>query len=129
MAINVRPINIKFPPKRTSFGVFATNNTTIDAVTDNLKILILTNHGERPCQYDFGANLRSALFNQGEDLSERVKDLIITAISKWMPFVILNEVSVDTQDTNDTLKDHECRITIKFSVGKLEGKLTQVVNL
>jgi phage baseplate assembly protein W len=60
----IKSINLKFPLRRSSAGAFETNVTTIAAVTDDLKILILTNFGERPMQYDFGANLRSVVFEQ-----------------------------------------------------------------
>ena len=60
----IRSINVMFPMKKSSSGAFQTNITTFDAVRDDLKILLLTNHGERPIHYDFGANLRSAIFEQ-----------------------------------------------------------------
>ena len=58
-------INLQFPLRRSSKGAFATNDSTINAVVDDLKLLLLTNHGERPVHGDFGANLRSIIFEPG----------------------------------------------------------------
>ena len=57
-------ISIKFPLRKSSQGAFEGNVETIDAIRDNLRILLLTNHGERPINYDFGCNLRKVLFNE-----------------------------------------------------------------
>lgn len=124
----VRNINLKYPLRKSSLGAFETNQATIDAVRDDLKILILTNHGERPAQYDFGANLRSAIFDQGDGLVEKVRDLITIAVNKWMPFVTLNDIQVLTSETDTTLLPNQVRIIIEFSVGKITGKLDQSVS-
>lgn len=52
MAITNKGIGIKYPMTRSSMGAFEVNRTTVDAVRDSLKILILTNHGERVVNYD-----------------------------------------------------------------------------
>ena len=112
------PINIKFPLQRRARhrGEFETNDTTLDAVEDDLKILILTNHGDRPIHYDFGANLRSVLFEaKGEDLSVKIKDAIQDAIDKWMPFVNIIDVNV-----LDGRAPNEVKVQISFSVGNID---------
>ncbi len=104
------------------------NNTTIDAVRDDLKILILTNFGERPIHYDFGANLRTVVFEQGPEIVDKIRDLITIAVNKWMPFVILNDIEVRTEDTDDTIVPNQVRIIINFSVGQVIGKLDQTIS-
>jgi len=123
----VSSINIKFPLKRSSQGAFATNDTTIDAVSDDLRILLLSNYGERPIHYDFGANLRSLAFEQGSGLIGKAENLIVTAIEKWMPFVQLTDLIVEDESTNVTLKPNEISIHLEFKVGELIGKLRQSV--
>lgn len=118
-------INVRFPMRKGSRGAFETNVSTIQAVADDLRILILTNYGERPIHYDFGANLRRVIFEQGEDVRQQVKDAIVAAVDKWMPFVILNEITVDDVTTKPTLKPNEINVKINFSVGQIEGVLEQ----
>lgn len=124
----VKSINLKFPLKRSPKGAFEVNNTTIAAVTDDLRILLLTNYGERPIHYDFGANLRRVLFEQeGADVRQRVADSIVSAVERWMPFVFLEEITVDDSTTKPTLRPNEVRVTIKFSVAGVQGILSQEI--
>jgi len=119
------PINLQFPMRRSPQGSFATNESTLDAIADDLKILLLTNYGERPIHYDFGANLREVIFElQGDDLSQSIEDHIVVAIEKWMPFV--NVINIDVQDktTTPTLRSNEIHVKIEFSVGNLDSTKT-----
>lgn len=122
-------INLQFPLTKSPQGAFETNKTTISAVTDDLKILILTNFGERPIQYDFGANLRSVIFEQGPSMEQKIKDLITIAVNKWMPFVILNDIAVLTADNSNNVLQNEVRVRIFFSVGALQGALDQSIKV
>lgn len=121
-------INVKFPLRKSAHGAFQTNTSTIDAVKDDLRLLILTNYGERPIHYDFGANLRSIIFEQGPDVEQKITDAIQAAVEKWMPFVILNSIKVSDSSTNSVLQSNEIRVTINFSVNNIEGVLEQRVS-
>jgi phage baseplate assembly protein W len=125
----IRSINLKFPLQRSPTGAFETNNTTINAVRDDLKILILTNFGERPIQYDFGANLRSVVFEQGSGLVEKAKDLITIAVNKWMPFVVLDNIQVLSSEEDTTILPNQVRIIIEFSVGQITGVLDESITV
>lgn len=116
------PINLQYPMRKSPEGAFATNSSTLDAVADNLKILILTNYGERPIHYDFGANLREVIFEmQGDDLRQSVKDHIVSAVERWMPFVNVLDVVVQDETTTPTLRPNEVHVKIEFSVGNLDS--------
>lgn len=118
-------INIKFPLKRGVKGAFETNRTTLDAVKDDLKILLLTNHGERPIHRTFGANLRSIMFDQGDFVLQKAADLITAAVEEWMPFVQIVSLEVKDETIDSTLHPNELNINISFRVGELEGALDQ----
>ena len=120
-------LNIKFPLQKGTKGAFETNNTTLDAITSDLKILLLTNYGERPCQYDFGANLRGLIFEvEGDQLTTAIKDRIQAAIDKWMPFVLIKDITVETSATNLNIKTNEMKLTIEFGVGNIDTTQTLV---
>lgn len=118
-------INFKFPLRRGSKGAFATNDSTIDAVIDDLKILILSNHGERPIHGDFGANLRSIAFESGATILTKAEDLILAAVEKWMPFVTVVEIQAFNSSNDVTVRENEIRVKIRFEVGQIEGVLDQ----
>lgn len=111
-----RSINLKSPMRRSANGGFATNTTTLEAIKDDLLNLLLTNHGERVINYDFGANLRPVLFENMDNTEERVADSISTAVDKWLPFVNIKDLTVDTNESDPSVLPNAIRIVIKFSV-------------
>jgi phage baseplate assembly protein W len=88
-------------------------------------MLLLTNHGERPIHYDFGANLRGIVFDQAPDASQRVVDSVSVAMEKWMPFVKIDSIIVEDYNSNKGLNANEINVKLKFSIGQLEGSLEQ----
>jgi len=120
----IKSINIKFPMVRGTAGVFDTNNTTSEAIKDNLRILILSNHGERPIHYNFGANLRSVLFEQGENLKQQVQDKIAAAVAIWLPFVSISQFSLQSSSDNKSIPENQVNVSIEFVVGQVKGKLS-----
>ena len=63
-----------------------------DTVKDNLRNLLLTNHGERIGQFDFGANLQELTLELGTPAFDTEAMMRITkAVEKYMPFVSLGD--------------------------------------
>ena len=117
------PIGIS-TPVTLDYGGFAfikMNTTVIAQVTDNLKQLILTNHGDRLGLYDFGANLLELTFEMQNDSvqGEAMKRISQTA-SKYMPFVELEtfESFVEHFDNKDIAK---IGIKIRYNVPQLNA--------
>jgi phage baseplate assembly protein W len=121
------PINIKFPMRVSSKGGFETNDTTIDAITDDLKMLLMTNYGERMIHYDFGANLRSLLFEPDQDTPQKIIDNVTNAISTWMPFVNIMNIEVETNRTNPNIPSNAVSVNIRFSAFGQESYLKQSI--
>lgn len=118
-------INIKFPLEKSPEGAFTTNTSTLDAVESDLKILLLTNYGDRLIHYDFGANLRALLFESGIEgsvmagtdissslIGQRISDQINSAVEKWMPFVTIESMKITS-----TGNASEVELKIDFSIG------------
>jgi len=114
-------INLAWPLQKSNRGAFLTNESTLDAISDDIRLLLITNHGERPIHFDYGANLRQVIFElQGADLRQVAADLINDAVDKWLPFVNLVRVDVFDSTTDSTLRKQEISIEIEFSVGNLD---------
>jgi len=76
-------------------GIFVMHSDITKVISDNLRNLILTNHGERLGFPDFGANLRPILFDLGnEDGDQQAIVQIKDAVRKYMPFVSLQGFQV-----------------------------------
>jgi len=90
---SIVPIGIKTPVALGDHGdgLLAMHTNIQDVVHDNLRNLLLTNHGERLVHYDLGANLRPLVadFSSKEDFDGEAMIRINTAVSKWMPFISL----------------------------------------
>ena len=102
------PIGIKTPLQLSQQeGLFEMHTDLSKQVSDNLRNLLLTNHGERLGFFDFGANLRPILFNLGsEDGDLEAINRIKKAVSKYMPFVSLQDFQtfVDRLDNKEVAK-------------------------
>ena len=87
------PISIKTPMAFSeNFGDLLEMHTDqFAAIRDNLRNLLLTNHGERLGHHDFGANLIAVVNELGsEDGDGAAMGLIATTVSRYMPFVSLS---------------------------------------
>jgi len=104
-----KPIGIKTPielDKTQSINIFKMHYNTLDQINDNLRNLILTNHGERLGMYDLGGNLRPLLtdYSNKDNFDKEAMKRIKATVAKYMPFVNLlgYESRVDRQDNTYT---------------------------
>ena len=106
--VSPTPIGISTPMRlsTTQKDIFEMNYNLQDQIEDNLRNLILTNHGERLGLYDFGANLKPILFSLSNNSFESDAMIRIkTATQKFLPFIELEtfEISFDNRTTSQTL--------------------------
>jgi phage baseplate assembly protein W len=122
------PIGIKTPLQLSPEAdtLFKMNTRLLDQVSDNLRNLIMTNHGERLGFYDFGANLMELCFELGSEGADKAAiHRIRKAVSKYMPFVTLEtfEPIVDRYDNEHTAK---IGVRVTYSVPRLTQKKKQI---
>lgn len=102
------PIGIRTPIQISrDTGLFEMHTDIAKQISDNLRNLILTNHGERLGFYDFGANLMPLVFELGSDeADQKAIDRINNTVKKYMPFVSLLgfQVFVDRKDNKEVGK-------------------------
>lgn len=114
-----KPIGISIPfnnPKGIFYNTF-TNNAQI---LTNLKLLILTQRGERYLQPEFGTDLRYTLFeniSDEDDFKSKLLGTVTSAISHWMPFlqVTKSEVIINV-NTSDKIVDEDHAVSIKLDI-------------
>jgi phage baseplate assembly protein W len=128
----VVPIGIKTPLRLgEQDGIFAMHTSLIDQVHDNLRNLLQTNWGEHLGIYDFGANLRPLVteFATQDDFDAQAVQRISAAVSRWMPFVSLEDFlsEVDRTENRNTAV---IKITVTYTVPALQaGKRALQVTL
>lgn len=96
----------------TAKAVFNSTYTTQDALKSNIINFFLTDKGERFLNPNFGAGLRSIVFEQiTSDKMDEIETLVRTGMSTWFPNVVVNDVRIqDLADTNTVT------VSIRYSV-------------
>ena len=87
------PIGIKTPVQfgSSNDGLFMMHKSMADQVADNFRNMIMTNHGERLCLHDFGADLEGLIHDLGtEGADGEAIRRIKTTTNKYMPYIDLH---------------------------------------
>ena len=117
-------VGIDFPFGRVGNGdgYFKTTKTTIDAIKNNIKLLLQTNQGERMFQPNLGMNLRNLLFEQmTEDLTIQIENNIVDVFERWLPFVELRNIDIENRNELSQVK-----INIEFNIRRTPNSLESV---
>ena len=84
-----------------------------DTVKQNLKMLILTNPGERVMEPDFGVGIQQFLFsNFSENVQSKISEKIKSQARRYMPSVVIHNIVFHGSDP-DT---NSLAFAIQFSV-------------
>ena len=114
-----------------SNGAFSVNYTTLEQAKSNLINLIMTRKGERVHQPDFGCDIWKVLFEPivPGDIEKRCEDTIIEAVNIWLPYLTVEEILLDYDDTSIDL--HKLGVEINFYLSSnpnISGTITLNVN-
>ncbi len=86
-------LSIKTPIVYDSTDGFAMNKTLPELVRQNLKMLILTNPGERVMDPDFGVGINRYLFsNFSENYQAKIRAKINEQVGLYMPGLVVQSV-------------------------------------
>ena len=120
-------VGIDFPFARVpnQDGYFKTTKTTIDAIKNNIKLLLQTEQGERVFQPNLGMGLRRFVFEQiNENTSIEIENNIVDVFDTWLPFVELKDIQTNIDTTNQ--EQNKIKINITFSIKKSPTSLETV---
>jgi phage baseplate assembly protein W len=100
-------------------GVYLMNKTPIESIKQNLKMLLLTNPGERMMNTDYGVGLRRSLFeNKSKSLESSIVERISSQVRKYMNFLEIKNIEVFNVEDND----NALLINIEFIIKSLNVK-------
>ena len=106
-------------------GYFKTTKSTIDAIKNNIKLLLQTEQGERVFQPNLGMGLKRFVFEQiTEDTTIDIENNIVDVFETWLPFVDLKDIQINIDSENQT--NNKIGINITFSINKAPGSLESV---
>ena len=102
IAIDLNPnstVGLELPIASSNTSDFAVTNTSSEQSEYNIQNLLLTFPGERVGQPEFGSRLRAICFEPiDSDLPEKVESEIRDAVSIWLPYINIINVSTLTED-------------------------------
>tara|TARA_R100000008_G_C3456185_1_gene101852 strand:+ start:125 stop:493 length:369 start_codon:yes stop_codon:yes gene_type:complete len=96
-------LSVKLPLRRSIVNGFMMNRSLISLTKQNLKMLLLTNPGERIMVPNYGVGLKSFLFeNFTPSLLSQISTKIKEQVNIFMPAVNIVDIVVNTKnaDTN-----------------------------
>tara|TARA_R110000744_G_scaffold173734_3_gene292469 strand:- start:4798 stop:5205 length:408 start_codon:yes stop_codon:yes gene_type:complete len=122
-------INFKFPLKSYRRGFFEGNTTTIAAIRENIKVLLLTKKGERLVNSSVGTNipiLLGEMFEQIDvvEMKTRITSEIESAIKTWMPNIKLVSLEVYSEDdvpSGVTINKNQILVRMNYVLSSAEG--------
>jgi len=117
-------VGIEFPFGRSAGGdgYFKSTKTTLESIKNNIKLLLQTNLGERVFQPGIGMNLKRLMFEPlTEDTIIQIENNIVDSLQRWMPFVNINDIQVNSEDEINQLN-----IKVVFNINRTPNSLESV---
>ena len=112
-------IDLPFHKGDGSDGMFAATTTTLAAVKNNVKNLLLTELGERVMQPNLGIKLKRFLFDPyTEEVANQIKASISATFSFWLPFVDIINIEVGMNDSLEGNDYHTLNVFVQFALTK-----------
>jgi phage baseplate assembly protein W len=116
MATPTQTYGIVLPIAHGPQGFFNQSYTVVDQVKSNMNVLLRTRKGERRMNPEFGSGLWSILFeNYTDDITPLIENTIRKDINRWMSYVNISQIQVNTDDTEYRNK-YKVGVKILFTV-------------
>jgi hypothetical protein len=103
------------------FGAYNLNTTFGQLATQNLKMLLLTNPGERMMDPGFGVGIRAFLFNSNTpDTYANITTAIQRQVDKYLPYIQIDNIQYTTPENNPDLFPNSLNVIINFTIVPLQ---------
>lgn len=101
--LNIFGQGLSFPPRVGADGRLAWSAGE-DNVRESIRIILMTEPGERLMREEFGCGLRQYLFEPNTVATRQlIRERIVRTIARWEPRVSVDDVTVEPDDTNPRL--------------------------
>lgn len=108
-------------------GTYALNKSTISAIQQNLKMLLLTNPGERIMDVNYGVGIKRYIFSQDiNDVRDEISSKINEQIRKYMNFLVIKELNFSKPNSNS---DNALYIEILYYVPAINASQQLILDL
>ena len=122
-------ISPKLPLNIDEQDGYVMNKTILEAIKQNVKMLLLTVPGERVMDLDFGVGLKTFLFEfNGAGTYSAIRARINQQIQKYMPFIEINEIEIFTPDERTPDSENSVQIIFSYRVRPTDELDSVVLN-
>jgi phage baseplate assembly protein W len=129
MATVTQTYGITLPITHGPQGYFNQSYSILEQVKSNMNLLLRTKKGERRMNPDFGSGLWNVLFESyTDDISPIIEDTIRKDVSRWMSYVNIEDIQVNTNDTEYKDK-YTVGVTVSFTIPSIGITDTQTLEL
>jgi len=124
--MNRKSINLKWPLRSDNESYFSKNKTTLSAIREVIKVLLLTKKGERVINPDIGTNipiLTGQLFENIDKVGMRMQleAEISNAFKSFLDGIELVGLEVETQDENPELRLNDLLVKLSYKINNIEN--------
>ena len=100
-----------------SEGPYDLLQTIKQVATQNIKMVVFTNPGERVMDINFGVGIRRYLFRQNATethnaLSSRVRE----QIARYLPYIKITDLQIDSPISNANLPDNFMKLRLVYKI-------------
>jgi phage baseplate assembly protein W len=105
--------------------------TTKENISQNLRVLILTNPGERIRVPNFGVGIKKFLFEQAnQQTRDAIRSRIAQQVATYMPYITLENISFTSIDSiTDKNADNAVGISIAYSYALDYKRIVDLLSL
>lgn len=112
-----------------SYGPYTSLDNIQDVVKQNLKMLILTNPGERIMIPNFGVGIRRTLFeNKSSNYNSLIESKIRNQVASYLPFIEIKKITVSNLvDNLNNFYENSLQVSIYYNVPT--ANISDILNL
>ena len=104
-----------------TFGAYNLNTNFAQLATQNLKMLLLTNPGERIMNPQFGVGIPRFFFEANDPSTyNRITERILSQVATYMKFLRIDDVTYNYVENNPDLYPHTVSMTIQYTIIPLQ---------
>lgn len=111
------------------YGPYTPLEEIQDVVKQNLKMLILTNPGERIMMPSFGVGIRRTLFeNKSPNYNSIIESRIKNQVNSYLPFIEIKKIVIsDLVDNLNNFYENSVQVSIYYNVPT--ANISDILNL
>ena len=119
-------IGAKLPLNLDTQDGIGLTKTLKETIRQNLKMLVLTNPGERLMIPEYGIGIRNFLFEQNSAQTKaHLTDRVLNQVATYMPFIEIENILFSNVEEND----NAIRIVIEYSTQNARSKDSLILNI